>query len=249
MSLLRVILVLVMALFVSAPAFGTTVTAKMNSSSFPYQQNDTTANADFSGIGTFSDDGGGIWGYSSNSSLHSPTWTAMGSTLVSEGYTVDFRARVDANGDSYGLGLMTAQGDTTGSLLQWMGARLGATEAGDNVFANYSPGLVEYGGGSNRDDFHMYRIAHVAGDSTYSIWKDRTLLTEAAGLLPWSTANVFFNFGVISQNAGTGQIDYIRWTTGAYAPFPIPEPSTLALLACGLVGFLACDWRKRRQKE
>ena len=239
-----ILLVLVVALFVSAPAFATTITATMDSSSFAYQQNDATANADFSGIESFSDDGGGIWGYSNGSALHSPTWAAMGSTLVSQGYTVEFRARVDANGDAYGLGLMTAQGSTPGSQLNWMGARLGATEEADNVFAQYSPTLTEYGGGSNRDDFHIFRVGKVAGDATYSIWKDGNLLTEAAELLAGDWTVTTFNFGVISQSAGNGQIDYMRWTPGAYAPV-IPEPSTLALLVAGLVGLLAYAWRKR----
>lgn len=221
----------VAALLVAAPVYATTITATMDSGAFSYQLNDSAATADFT-VSNVTDDGGGIMGYSAQSLINSPTWITMAGagTLIAQGYTVEFRARVDVNGDTFGLGAM--MGD--GSKLCWVGARP------DYVFSQWP--YTNHGGGVNNDAFHVFRFARVAGDANLSIWKDGSLLTESGGLYDYTDA--FSNFGQISQNAGSGQIDYFRWTTGAYAP--VPEPSTLVLGCVGLVGLLAYAWRKHK---
>jgi hypothetical protein len=98
----------------------------------------------------------------------------------------------------------------------------------------------------NTDDFHTFRVAQAPGAASFSVWRDGVLLSSglpSGG--PW--AGAAFNIGDFAgATAGVAQIDYVRFTPGAYAPVAVPEPATISLLASGLIGLLAYAWRKRK---
>jgi hypothetical protein len=219
------------ALFVTSPVLATTILATQDSGTFAYQLNDSTSTADFS-VSDVADNGAGIMGFSGLSSIVCPAWNTLAAagTLIQQGYTVEYRARVESNGDSFGIGAMLGDG----SQLAWIGART------DSVFTQFP--YTNLQGGANNDDLHVFRFAHVAGDAYLSVWRDGRLLTESAGL--YADASQMSSIGWISTQSGSGQVDYFRWTPGAYAP--VPEPSTILLGCLGIAGLLAYAWRKRR---
>ncbi|MBN1395039.1 MAG: PEP-CTERM sorting domain-containing protein [Pirellulales bacterium] len=97
---------------------------------------------------------------------------------------------------------------------------------------------------ANDDDFHTFRIAQKASDDTYYVWRDGELISEDVGKQSSGQTWNRLQIGDMAGAAGPIVVDYIRIIPGAYAP--VPEPSTLTLLAAGLVGLLAYAWRKRR---
>jgi hypothetical protein len=98
---------------------------------------------------------------------------------------------------------------------------------------------------TNTDAFHVFRVAQSPGAASYTVWRDGVVLsTELGAALVYSQGpQLYFGDGA-STYGGTVDVDYLRLTTGAYAP--TPEPSTMVLLAMGLVGLLAYAWRKRK---
>ena len=96
----------------------------------------------------------------------------------------------------------------------------------------------------NTDDFHVFRLAQEPGAATYSAWRDGVLLDDSRSK-SYDYPRNFLQFGdSASKAAGTMQWDYVRFTSGAYAP--VPEPCTLALLGTGLLA-LVCYCRRRRR--
>jgi hypothetical protein len=94
--------------------------------------------------------------------------------------------------------------------------------------------------GNSMDVFHVYRVAQ-QGTSFY-IWRDGVLigdgLSNGAG-----SSSMYFGDGSGAIN-GTTQVDYLRLQAGAYAP--LPEPSSIIVLATALISLLAYAWRKRK---
>lgn len=111
-------------------------------------------------------------------------------------------------------------------------------------------------GGANDNNsaaFHAFRLAYdpdpdpnVAGEAgKFSVWRDGVLLTDANGNSKFGDAFgslpldrlIFGDFARTA--AGVTELDYVRFTPGAFAP--VPEPSSLGLLAVG-----AAAWCRRR---
>jgi hypothetical protein len=97
----------------------------------------------------------------------------------------------------------------------------------------------------NTDAFHTFRVAKEAGTSTYYLWRDGVL--EGDALTCRNYGGNYLDIG--SPDAGCSGatiIDYVRITSGAYAPISTPEPGALVLLATGVMSLLAYAWRKRK---
>jgi hypothetical protein len=93
----------------------------------------------------------------------------------------------------------------------------------------------------NTDDFHVFRVAQAPGAATYSVWRDGLLLSDTLGEGFSGAGNSLTWDDVGGGWGGTMEVDYLRFTDGAYAP--IPEPGTLALLVGALLSLLV--WRRR----
>jgi hypothetical protein len=235
-SLFTIIMIFVILASTSVLLQATTA----DSSTWLYQQNGTMdSTTDFTITRGFADAGSGILDYSDNAEMVALSWAGESASLISNGYTIEMRLQIASNGaDGFGFGIMPGDGNQ----LAWFGVRPG------DVFNHFGPGgVVSQGGGDNTDAFHVFRIAHAPSASTFSIWKDGSLLTDSAAVITYSGA--FVNIGVVSQHAGTGQLDYLRWTTGVYAPptpTTVPEPSSLVVLASGLLGAGGFIIRRRK---
>lgn len=98
---------------------------------------------------------------------------------------------------------------------------------------------------NNSDDFHVFRMAQAAGSNVWYLWRDGVLkgTTTAPGFNCPGIPQLWYGNGGAVADANV-QVDYLRFTSGAYAP--VPEPATLTLAALGMVGLLAYAWRRRK---
>ena len=164
---------------------------------------------------------------------------------VATGYTVEFSAKVDSQvaGTNGALGLEFNPGGSTNKTQtvlnisstgeSWGGYDFGPTTIGTAV--------------DNTDGFHIFRVAQLPGQASFTVWRDGVQLASGLGTGSGAVATegASLNFGAFGGRwAGTSEDDYIRFTPGAYAP--IPEPSSVVLLISASIGLLAYAWRKRR---
>jgi len=168
------------------------------------------------------------------------TWNPDDSSIG--GYTVELRAIIRAsNSGQYGFAVREIDQNTDG-LVQFFKDKI----IGPNDSA--ASGAVPTA--DNSDTWHTFRIASYSppGSSAgqiFQVWRDGV---EIAPALAQNT-NFFpesLSFGdLVSGSAEVNvDIDYLRWdTTGAWAPAPIPEPTSLAFVA---LASTLCIRRSRR---
>lgn len=135
---------------------------------------------------------------------------------VAEGYTVELRMRiVSQNQDkSIAAGLMICDGSNCDSLLSFDTESLGWCRQSDNsriAFASFA--TTNY--------FHTYRVAKIPGQSQFALWCDGNFVTNGLNDAMVNSGLNRFLFGAIGGLYGSVvDVDYIRFTKGAYAPKP-----------------------------
>jgi hypothetical protein len=174
----------------------------------------------------------------------SSIWTSSGITSVA-GYTIEIHAKIDSSTGV--LGGMMVDAATVDANMGYAQLSVSATGQFWGAPAGYgqTPIGVSLGSADNTDGFHTFRIAQTPGTAVYSVWRDGVLLSDILPTANSSNGSKLLDFGAGSSLIhGASQVDYFRFTSGAWAP--VPEPGTILLLATGLVGLLAYGWRKRK---
>ncbi|MBN2292355.1 MAG: DUF4082 domain-containing protein [Pirellulales bacterium] len=122
----------------------------------------------------------------------------------------------------------------------------GGTELNDVTFSGGSTsGTVLVGGVATSltyalNQWHHVKMDYHPTDSTFDLTVDGQTLTG----LTITTPSAVDGFRFVETSTGNDRwacFDVVEVTLTS----PIPEPSTLALLACGLVGLLVCGRRRR----
>lgn len=215
------------------------------------QDLDGNTAADFAGYSKNGGSGtyGGVWSYDASGTkqvalLGATTtdriWANSGITHAA-GFTVEARIKIKTStGTDGAFEIAGAPADQTG-------AEFGLSVAGTGEYWR-TIGSPQIDTSSNNLDgaFHVFRLAQAPGASTFSLWRDGVLLTNS--LTSTNSANdaAVFNVGSDSGSlAGTVDVDYVRFTPGAYAPAAVPEPSSIVMC---VIGLLAYAWRRRKSQ-
>jgi hypothetical protein len=173
-------------------------------------------------------------GLMSNDSNYLGIWPVE-SISAETGYTTEFRVKILTSTGASGAfkTQISPYGSTLSDILS-----IGA----DHVtwWINGEDDIV-LDTGDNTDGFHTFRIArHMDAPAKASVWKADVLI--GAGLtVSYSLTPTRYYIGDIDSSVnGTWEMDYLRFTGGAFAP--VPEPMTLAMRCLGVLALL----RKRR---
>lgn len=128
---------------------------------------------------------------------------------AAEGYTVEVRMRVVSQSSNYyAAGLTTSEGSGCDSLLFFTTEALGWN---DNAFASFA--TTNY--------FHTYRMAKIPGQGQFALWCDDNLVTNGLNdAMSHSDLNRFIFGAIGGYYRSVVDVDYIRFTKGAYAPKP-----------------------------
>ncbi len=176
--------------------------------------------AGLSGNGTYSieaPDAGSSWYLSSGAT--GEVWPGAAIT-AGEGYTVEVRVKVHSQLDETSAPFAVAST---------------ASNASDIGIVTMTTGNTRYYGSSiidesdNSDDFHTIRIVRSAFEfePVYWVWRDGVLMTpDGVGASAWGSSNTIYLGDVSGSSGGSVEIDYVRFTSGAYAPVDWTYPSS-----------------------
>jgi len=186
------------------------------------------------------------WEYSTNLLADGDLyrWSPNPNFSYAEGFTIEIRARVNSqvgNGTTLGPLMVEAYGFPVGGVTHRGILNMWTDET--TWWQKADPAIV-LDTNDNSDEFHTWRLAQEGGTTSYDIWRDGVKI--ATGIPYISTWNQsWLRFGNnVGDVGGNVDIEYFRITPGAFAP--VPEPSTVAMLAGGLLCLGVCGRRRRR---
>jgi len=176
---------------------------------------DSDSSPDWKKSGTGSSVSGGILTYdtmpSGNVSFDSNNTGAggiwPGKYTLASGFTVEARVKVLDDVAGIGYGVFAGPGGTTANAYLVVG-----TGGQGWRYAN------TLGTNTNDDDFHLFRIAQEPGAARYSVWRDGVLLSSSLGSAYNYNRDGIWVADGSGAYAGEVEMDYIRFTSGAYAP-------------------------------
>ena len=189
------------------------------------QDLDSNTTADFTVVGGDGSVSNGYYSYDSpeggieylSSDTAARAWGVLDGSYLT-GWTVEVRLRVNSEigADGAAVGINVSPYDTSSDAFIYVGI--------NSVVANADHSIV-LDGASDNTGFHSYRIAQEAGNVQFSVWRDGVLLTSTLGDGHSHTGlNRLFVGDFSNGYGGNVDIDYVRFTDGAYAPFPVIIP-------------------------
>lgn len=235
------ILVVVAVVWMASPA---SALPTEDSSAFSYQyEMDVLPTPDFTQEGGGGSVSGGILTINATGLNDYTSQSAgqpyPGKTTEASGCTIELRVKVTA-ANAWGYGVQAIPGPTSASQPcseLWITPTALTWGDSSTLLGNFD----------NASDFHVIRLAQfdVAGTAKYDVWRDGTLVADSIDPAFYNGGLERLIFGAMSSGSSSrSYTDYVRWTVGAYAP--VPEPSSIVILAAALVSLLAYAWRKQK---
>jgi hypothetical protein len=195
------------------------------------QDLDTNGTMDFheGGTGGSSSVSDGILTMASNNSqaryfrsnIDLEIWRNQNFTFA-EGYTIECSVKVNSSTGEHGAFAIFSESLGTGGdaearlLIHDDSQEWGSYDGGSNIY-------IDLGENDNTDDFHVFRIAQEAGQDNFCVWRDGALLYE--GIRAGTYTSDLLLFGDPGGSwGGEVEVDYFRFTSGAYAPGDTPPP-------------------------
>ncbi len=250
-------------------ANGDLLTLDSASFTYKYEMNNfpsdhPTVNVDGNGAADFSHDGtignmavsGGILnintpGAATNAYFVSlgagSIWDGVSAPFKEAGYTVEIRAKVISVSPNYPDDLST-------NIAVWTHPK----NSGQNGLLQIAGGATLWGGRDfepipldtqdNTDDFHTFRYVQLpnpSGNATFSVWRDGVLIGSDLVPTEVNSAPQWLIFGDLQGiHQGVTDVDYLRFTEGAWAP--VPEPVTISMLSTGIICLSICFWKRHK---
>lgn len=158
--------------------------------------------------------------YDMGAVVNSTSW--WNNVSYASGFTVEARLMTNQAGANSSCGI-EAHGGGAGSPYSAAYLHISDTSL---IWGGALPGGTTIATGLNNNGaFHTYRIAKLANQDSYTVWRDGVQIASGLTSAYGSSTN-YLAFGACTTNErGANQIDYIRFNPGAYAPAAATELS------------------------
>ena len=170
----------------------------------------------------------------------------LGNFSAANGWTAEIRISIDVphTTGSDVFGMQVADDSTTAG--HWQGLNFLDSGGQFRIWDQLNDAVVYTGDAGSASTFNTIRLAveGTGGDNEIKMWVNDVLQTTPVGAGADLNRQIMGDDGARIKS-GTASVDYFRWdTSGAFAPGPVPEPSTFVLLVVGLMGLAAARQRK-----